>query len=90
MAKENKKTNPLLAAVKPLARQYVNDDTLARLFEQLTAECPLGIDEKPVLLISKGRDGRVYGGIYAADSHQRITEQFSRQPLADLLMELLK
>lgn len=83
------KNNPLLAAVKPLARQYVSADNMARVFASLTEGCDLGEGQKAVLLVSRGADGVVYGGVYAVDGQNRVVRQFSRQPVEELLTELL-
>lgn len=83
------KMNPLLAAVKPLARQYVNEESISRVFDQVTAQCELAAGEKPVLIVSRGADGTVCGGLYGATG-DHITTMFSRMPIERLLDELLK
>lgn len=93
MAEKNEKKakmNPLLAAVKPLARQYVNQDAIGQLFDRMTGGRIYDDGSKPVLVISRGKDGRIYGGHYTLGPDLRITAQHMRAPIDELLDEALK
>ena len=89
MIEKKSKNNPLLAAVKPLARQYVNTENISRLFDKLTEQCELEDGEKPVIIISRGEDSVVYGGLYGVRDNT-VSSMFSHYPVEQLLDELLK
>lgn len=81
--------NPLIAAVLPLAKQYITAENISKVFCTMTGNFPVGVDEKPVILVSKDAQGKVMAGVYSIDSHNRITSMYSRAAVEDLLKELL-
>ncbi len=81
----------ILKMVAPLAKKHITPETLATLYDKLTA--PYGdpfIDERVMLVVSKKKDGTVAGSVVGVDSENHIVSQYSQMPLHELLDQLLK
>ena len=90
MAKENKtKMNPLLAAVKPIARQYVSAENIGKVFDRVTGDCDILPGEKAVIMLSRGEEGDVRGAVYGVNGRIIESQYTDRVAVDELIMQLL-
>lgn len=86
---EKKKNNPLLAALKPLARQYVSSENISKVFDNIVAGADIQPDEKPAIIISRSPDGTVAGALYGINGTSISSQYSDRFPLDQLILNLL-
>lgn len=82
--------SPILGIVKPLAKKHINEENISVLFNALTKDLPDDDDHKPVLLISRRKDGSVIGSSASLDASRTVTGIYHQDKLADLILKLLE
>lgn len=82
--------SPILGIVKPLAKKHINEENISAIFTALTKDLPDDGDNKPVLLISRKKDGTVVGSAATIDSSRTVTGIYHQDNLSDLILKLLE
>ena len=85
----SKDHNPLLAAVKPLAKQYINAERISDIFSQVTGQYDIAPGEKAAIIISLSPEGDVRGAVYGITGTDIASQYSERVPLDQLIMQLL-
>lgn len=81
--------SPLMGVLKPLAKKYVSEENINRIFDGITSEAELEEGEKAVVILNRTA-GSVYAGVYAVNPERRITRCYSTMPVEDLINRLLE
>lgn len=82
--------SPILGIVKPLAKKHINEENISSIFTALTKDLPDDEDNKPVLIVSRRKDGTVVGSAATLDSSRTVTGIYHQDNLAELILNLLE
>lgn len=82
--------SPILGIVKPLAKKHINEENISALFNELTKDLPDDDDYKPVLIISRLKDGSVVGSSATLNASRTVADIYHQDNLAELILNLLE